>query len=122
MTNLQPVLKVSPDREIVQFRCPGCGRVHRLNVSPDSRPCWSWNGDDIKPTFSPSIKATSGHNGDGNKAECWCTFEERYGKPPYFRCGICHSFVKDGQIQFLSDCTHELAGKTVPLQPWEDAA
>ena len=27
----------------------------------------------------------------------------------------CHSFVKDGMIQFLGDCTHELANKTVEL-------
>jgi hypothetical protein len=27
----------------------------------------------------------------------------------------CHSFVVDGQIQFLGDCTHKLAGQTVPL-------
>lgn len=24
-------------------------------------------------------------------------------------------FIRDGQIQFLGDCTHALAGKTVPL-------
>lgn len=28
---------------------------------------------------------------------------------------ICHSFIKDGMIQFLGDCTHELKGKTVKL-------
>lgn len=30
-------------------------------------------------------------------------------------CHTCHSFVRDGQIEFLSDCTHALAGKTVSL-------
>jgi len=28
---------------------------------------------------------------------------------------ICHSFITDGKIQFLSDCTHHLAGQTVDL-------
>jgi hypothetical protein len=28
----------------------------------------------------------------------------------------CHSLVTDGNIQFLDDCTHELKGKTVPLE------
>lgn len=28
---------------------------------------------------------------------------------------VCHSFVRDGQIQFCMDSTHELAGKTVDL-------
>ena len=28
---------------------------------------------------------------------------------------VCHSFVTDGRIQFLGDCTHSLAGQTVDL-------
>jgi len=27
----------------------------------------------------------------------------------------CHSYVTDGRIQFLNDCTHDLAGQTVDL-------
>lgn len=33
-------------------------------------------------------------------------------QPPH----VCHTFVTDGKINFLSDCTHELAGQTVPMQ------
>jgi hypothetical protein len=32
----------------------------------------------------------------------------------------CHSFVTDGNIAYCPDCTHALAGKTVPLPPWDD--
>lgn len=38
----------------------------------------------------------------------------RDGAPP----AICHSFVVDGQMQMLGDCTHALAGQTVPIPPW----
>jgi hypothetical protein len=31
--------------------------------------------------------------------------------------GNCHSFLKDGQWQFLSDSAHALAGQTVPMVP-----
>ena len=31
---------------------------------------------------------------------------------------VCHSFVVNGQIQFLPDCTHALAGQTVPIPDW----
>jgi hypothetical protein len=31
------------------------------------------------------------------------------------RVSYCHSFVKNGQIQFLSDCQHELVGQTIEL-------
>jgi len=33
---------------------------------------------------------------------------------------VCHSFVTDGRIQFLGDCTHTLAGQTVDLPDWTD--
>lgn len=33
----------------------------------------------------------------------------------------CHSFVTNGQIQFLSDSTHALSGQTVDLQDWYEA-
>lgn len=54
-------------------------------------PRWSFNGDMYKPTVNPSIL----YNG-----------EKR-----------CHSFVKDGKIQFLDDCFHELKNQTVDLEP-----
>lgn len=63
----------------------------------DSR--WTFNGDLEKPTFSPSYLA----------------------KRPGL---VCHSFVSDGKIQFLNDCTHALAGKTVELgeaKLWADS-
>ena len=30
----------------------------------------------------------------------------------------CHSFVRLGMIQFLSDCTHEFKNQTLPLDKW----
>jgi len=56
---------------------------------------WEFNGDVDKPTFSPSILV---------RHHEW-TVEK-----------VCHSFVRDGKIEFLNDCTHELAGKTVPME------
>lgn len=56
---------------------------------------WTFNGDFEHPTFSPSILVN-----DDRAA------------PDLPRC---HSFVRDGRIQFLGDCTHALAGKTVEL-------
>lgn len=32
---------------------------------------------------------------------------------------ICHVYVTDGRIQVLRDTPGPLAGKTVPLEPWE---
>ena len=33
----------------------------------------------------------------------------------------CHSFITDGRIQYLGDCTHPLAGQTLDLPNWEEA-
>lgn len=54
--------------------------------------CWSWNGDVDKPTLRPSVLTTSGHAGMR-----------------------CHTWVNDGQAQFLDDCSHELRGQTVDM-------
>jgi hypothetical protein len=32
----------------------------------------------------------------------------------------CHSYVRDGKIEFLNDSTHKLAGQTVPLPDMPD--
>ena len=72
------------------FMCPGCNEVHAFNST------WTFNNDFDKPTVSPSI-----------------LMRERGDTPR-----VCHSFIKEGMIQFLGDCTHKLAGKTVPLEDW----
>ena len=73
--------------------CPGCGQAHIF----DKR--WTYNDNPVKPTFRASMLVS------------WT-----YGPEHVQRC--CHSFVTDGNIQFLNDCTHDLKGKTVPLEPF----
>jgi hypothetical protein len=93
------------------FLCPGCDDVHCCRiVSGGGHPCWGFNGDLEKPTFTPSVKVTYPANPDADDdfAE-WRT--ER----------ICHSYVRSGRIEYLSDCTHALAGKTVDLPEVGDA-
>lgn len=106
------------------FWCPGCKDAHAIGVGAGGGPRWTWNGDVDKPTFSPSVLVTSGHYCRGFKPgdDCWCTHnaeEVAEGREPSgFKCGVCHSFVTDGRIQFLGDCTHELANQTVDLPAW----
>ncbi len=79
----------SPD---FMFVCPGCGYLHGVwtTRSPEeTHPVWKFNGDIDNPTVSPSLLVRGQY--------------------------LCHSFIKDGKIQFLKDCDHSLAGKTVEL-------
>lgn len=95
------------------FYCEGCKENHFFNSS------WTFNGDFVKPTVTPSILVSSGHYAPEYKGDtCWCTYNaEHPDELAPFRCYRCHSYVTNGKIQYLSDCTHELAGKTVDLKP-----
>lgn len=89
------ILYGTPEGERVVFMCPGCERGHGFYIRRrpgDSGPVWKFNGDFERPTFEPSLLVF-----------------------PTSISPRCHSFVRNGQIEFLSDCTHKLAGKTVPL-------
>lgn len=87
------------------FWCPGCAGAHMVRVEGEGRPCWGFNGDMEAPTFTPSVLVT--YNGSDAGVD---------DAPP----AICHSFVTAGQINFLADSTHALAGQTVPLPPWSE--
>lgn len=84
--------------KILGFECPGCGYGHsfRTGGPPDKHPMWGWNGSMDSPTFTPSLLVYD-------------------PMPDGTRRTRCHSFVRDGNIQFLSDSIHNLAGKTVTL-------
>ena len=100
----------------VGFWCPGCEEYHIVNIGPGS-PTWAFNGDWDRPTLVPSVLVRSGHHVPGwSGKQCWCTYnKENPDDPAPYQCRICHSFVTAGEIQFLGDCTHALAGKTVRL-------
>lgn len=78
--------------------CPGCRNCHGVWTEiPNERngAVWSFDGNMEKPTFNPSVLIN----------------DVREGKPY-----VCHSFVREGKIQFLSDCTHQYAGQTLDLE------
>jgi len=90
----EPLFRPDPSIRRVYIFCPGCKAqwpeghgLHCLNVTS----IHTFNGDYERPTFSPSLMA------------------------PLGRGHVCHSFVREGMIQFLEDCTHPLRGQTVPL-------
>ncbi len=112
-----PITETSGKITCYAFKCPGCDDHHSFNVNPDRGPVWGFNGDELRPTFTPSLMVRCGCKSQFHKPgdECWCTYEVREGKPAPYSCYQCHSYVTDGKIQFLGDCTHTLAGQTVEL-------
>jgi Family of unknown function (DUF6527) len=87
------------------FFCPGCQETHSIPILPSARG-WTFSGTEEAPTFAPSILV---HPSQRFKPG---TREVEMGPR-------CHSFVIAGSIQFLKDCTHPLAGQTVPLPEYK---
>lgn len=92
--------KIKHTKGVYSFWCPGCNTRHFVNTENEGydHPIWGFNEDVDKPTITPSIKVTM---------------------PNHTTMGvddICHSFIRDGKIEYLSDCTHELAGKTIEME------
>ena len=93
------------------FECPGCEMSHMIYVDAASRPNWTWNGSMDRPTFQPSILVTGVQRLTEDEYQNYLKTQQ-LPEPKPLRC---HSFVTDGRIQFLSDCTHAMAGQTVDL-------
>lgn len=109
----------------LMFRCPGCEDIHTVVVGSGEGPRWTWNNDMVRPTFQPSVLCTNGHYVSSHKPgdDCWCTYNAANPeRPSKFGCKKCHSYITDGQIRFLDDCSHALKGQTVPLPAWEEPA
>lgn len=93
---------INKKRELLgySFHCPGCGYQHCYHTEKPNPigAIWTFNGDLEKPTFKDSLLVNKSREG---------------GYP------LCHLFVTDGEIRFLSDCTHKLAGQTLEMEDIE---
>ena len=109
------LLKIDATETRLTWYCPGCKSDHGVPIPPSPR-AWQWNGSLNTPTLSPSVLLTSGHHVSGHTGDCWCSVAKRRGQPPVFDYVRCHSFIREGRIEFLGDCSHELAGQTVEMR------
>jgi len=81
------------------IRCRACGQ-HFIPV-----PRWNFNGDMECPTFSPSVNET-------------CNSPDHPSYQSQAATSRCHFIITDGNISYCGDCTHDLKGQTLPLEPW----
>lgn len=73
--------------------CPACLELHPLPKS------WTFDGNLERPTFTPSFA----HSG---------------GSVPGWRC---HYMLTKGVLHFQADCSHAMAGQSVPLPELPEA-
>ena len=86
--------KIDTWKDHYKFYCPACKDTHYFNAK------WKFDGNFENPTLTPSLYTT--WKGDKHKKN------------------ICHMYITAGRIQYLRDCTHKLAGKTVQMMDFED--
>ena len=90
------------DDGVLIFWCEGCREHHGVWTAapnPVTKALWTWNGDLVNPTFSPSV-------------------DVRAIPPAQPRC---HSVITGGTIHYCGDSGHALAGQSRRLQTveWE---
>lgn len=98
---MKKVITLSENKQLVKreypsgyitwnFYCPACKDMHSFSNGVPSGVVWEWNGNMEVPSFHPSLRYLSGTR--------------------------CHLFLKEGVIEFLGDCPHDMRGQKVPLQ------
>lgn len=95
MKVLFPVKQNTPNDIEFTFYCPGCEHHHGFKTT-GKEPRWTFNGNMEKPTVQPSIR-------------CRVPGDEEFPEE------VCHFYITDGKIQYLTDCTHKLAGQTIDM-------
>lgn len=70
------------------FYCPACETYHSLGAA-----AFKLSGDENSPSFTPDYNLSVP------------------GRP--YRC---HATIADGEIHYADDCSHALAGETVPMR------
>ena len=74
-----------------EFWCPGCEETHTIDLR------WNFNNDYEKPTIYPSLRI-------------------RELDSKYREIGtLCHLWMDDGELTYLMDSQHKLAGHTVEM-------
>ena len=116
----------------LMFWCPGCDSAHSIAHGEGPGPRWGWNGNAERPVFTPSVltwwdEPANLHDHDAMQRDLAEARRRREAGEQNVKVPTvarrCHSFVgcngaQPGQIVFLSDCTHALAGQTVDLPDW----
>ena len=99
-----------PDRYFIL--CPGC--LAHYKSSPDHQGMYEWA---LERLSMHCLNVRDVHKFDGNvdlptfEPSLMWNFTTGY---------VCHSFIRNGMIQFLDDCTHPLKGQTVELPEIEE--
>lgn len=100
---MSKVCEIKVDAGVTWFKylCPACNRIEEVPIEGHPSTNWKFSGSEEFPSLTPSVVIATFRK----------TTEDNMR---------CHSHIHEGKISFDFDCTHELAGKTVPMIPLEE--
>lgn len=83
------------------FNCPACNDIHAFKYYSDpfkytntDKDPWKFNYNFDRPIIRPSISVDAGNSNINYK---------------------CHSYVEEGFIKYLDDCSHAMKGLSIEL-------
>ena len=91
------------------IKCRTC-QWHEFPLNGKPGASWTFNGDFINPTFTPSM----------NEAVNWPT-SPHYNPEMAKYTRRCHFIITDGKINYCGDCTHELKNQSFELEEFDQA-
>lgn len=97
-----------------EFWCVGCKMMHQCwTAHPTHKGAtWSYNNNPESPTFSPSLKI-GGVRRITDEEHKKLMAGDHVEPRPY----SCHFFIRDGYLEYCSDCSHDLNSKRVKMEP-----
>lgn len=101
----------------VSYWCQGCKRMH--GIITDGPGAWGWDRNVDSPTFTPSVLTTYRSGEPPVTPENFAEYKLNPW-PQTKKDNVCHTFITNGMVQFLGDCTHEFVNQTVPLPDLPD--
>lgn len=88
-----------------ELLCKPCGH-HNIPKVGKPGANWTFNGDFTNPSFTPSMNETRTLTNDDDSKTVY----------------RCHFVLTNGVMNYCSDCTHNLAGQSIPLEPFSEAS
>ena len=121
-SKLRKWINESNGDEGLTYWCQGCESTH--GVKTKGQGAWSWNQDVRNPVFGPSVLYQShmwtppvtAQNIEQWRLTPWQQTQVNH---------VCHTFIgcngaQPGEVIFLGDCTHSLAGTVHPFPDLPD--
>lgn len=86
--------------------CPGCNSFHpyfrtRRTARISTGPIWTFDGNEMKPTFGPSMRVYTHRTS---------YTDEKGVKHDFPEVTRCHYHLQKGRLNFCADSPHKLAG------------